>query len=64
MERITFKYTGTGDFEDSKDQHDIYFTIEDKDERGLRDYEVCEKFFDFMRAIGFSERNILNYFKE
>ena len=63
MERITFKYSNCYDFKDSDEQTDIVFTMSDKDEIGLKDYEVCEKFMDFIHAVGFSETNVLNYFR-
>ena len=62
MEKIKFTYT----FEDSdcNDERKIVMKKEDEFESGLHDYDVCEMFFDFMRAVGFSEKNVLKYFQE
>jgi hypothetical protein len=36
----------------------------DQADGGLHDYEICEMFVDFMRSAGFSEDNIVKYFRE
>jgi len=62
MEKIKFTYT----FEDPdyNDERKIVMKREDEFEAGLRDRDICEMFFDFMRAVGFSEKNVLKYFQE
>jgi hypothetical protein len=42
----------------------VQLTLGDKDDGGLHDYEVCDMFLDFMRSVGFSEENVLKYFRE
>lgn len=59
MEGIEFKYYFHD--EDGKECKEIFTDLKDN---CLHDYEVCEKFLDFMRSIGFSEANVLNYFRE
>ena len=59
MERIEINYVFRDDPEEEK-----IVTVSKRSETGLHDYEVCEMFMDFMRSVGFSEENIINYFKE
>lgn len=59
MERIEFNYS----FHDTDGEEKI-ITTSKRDEDGLHDYDVCEIFMDFMRSVGFSEENVMNYFKE
>ena len=59
METIEFKYC----FKDGNNDCQEVRTIK-RDENGLHDYDICEMFEDFMRAVGFSERSIMKYFKE
>ena len=61
MEKITFIYEST--FNDT-DLKRIDSVISDKEDCGLRDYDVCQKFEDFMQSVGFSEQNVLGYFRE
>ena len=60
MEKITMIYEGNYD---ENDLTRIEMMVADKEDRGLRDYDVCSKFKDFMNAIGFSENNVLRYFR-
>jgi hypothetical protein len=59
MERIEFNYV----FRDG-DNEEKLITVSKREEDGLRDYDICEMFMDFMRSVGFSEVNIHNYFNE
>ena len=59
MEHIEFRYN----FKD-KDNEMKEIRVAKKAEDGLHDYEVCDIFMDFMRSVGFSEANILRYFRE
>lgn len=61
MERISFTYSFT---DEDGEEHMISASKRDKNNEGIRDYEVCEMFEDFMRAVGFSENNVLKYFQE
>ena len=56
MERISFHYVFEDDEEEKVVQHNK------NDEGGLKDYDICEMFLDFMRSVGFSENNIFKYF--
>ena len=58
METIEFKYG----FRDGNEVKEI--NVCKKDEDGLHDYDICEMFFDFMRSIGFSEENVIKYFRD
>ncbi len=58
MEHIEFRYF----FDENDEEREI--TAKKHSEGGLRDYEVCEMFLDFMRSIGFSEENVFKYFNE
>ena len=59
MERIEFNYV----FRD-EDNEEKMVTASKREECGLHDYDVCELFLDFIRSVGFSESNVINYFKE
>ena len=59
MERIEINYV----FRDGPEEEKMV-TVAKRAEEGLQDYEVCDMFMDFMRSVGFSEENIINYFKE
>ena len=61
MERINFTYMFT---DENGEERMISASKCDKNNEGIRDYEVCEMFEDFMRAVGFSENNVLKYFQE
>lgn len=58
MEAIEFRYCFT---DEDKEGTEIRVVIKNKD--GLHDDEVCEKFEEFMRAVGFSDQNVVNYFR-
>lgn len=60
MERIEFSYH----FDDANypDEKCVVLSKRDKHGEGLQDYDICEMFLDFMRAAGFSEKNIFKYF--
>ncbi len=58
MERIEINYVFRNDSEEEK-----MVTVAKRAETGLQDYDVCEMFMDFMRSVGFSEENIIKYFK-
>ena len=58
MERIEFSYV----FRDGTDREKVISTSK-RDEDGLHDRDICEIFLDFMRSAGFSEENVLKYFK-
>lgn len=60
MERINFTYFFT---DDDGEEHMISTSRKDIDDVGLRDEDICAMFFEFMRAVGFSENNVLRYFK-
>jgi hypothetical protein len=57
-EYVEFSYS----FHDSKDgaEHHVRSS---KRKESLTSTELCEMFLDFMRAAGYSESNIFNYFK-
>ena len=59
MEAIEFRYV----FKDN-DQvaHEVRSVRKDKNDEGLRGTDICEMFMDFMRSVGFSEQNIIDYF--
>lgn len=59
MERITFHYV----LED-KDGEEKFLRCHKRDENGLKDYDICEMFLDFMRSVGFSENNVFKYFSK
>ena len=59
MERINFTYLFT---DENGEERMISASKRDQNDEGLRDYDVCEMFEDFMRAVGFSEKNVTNYF--
>ena len=62
MERIEFSYH----FDDANypDEKCIVVSKRDKNGEGLRDYDICEMFLDFMCSVGFSEQNIFKYFNK
>lgn len=64
MERIKFIYERDDEFKEDTETIDICMELKDKDEEGLRDYDVCEMFDRFMSAIGFSEENVWKYFND
>ena len=57
MERISFQYVL-----DDNDGEEKFVRCNRNDEDGLKDYDICEMFLDFMESVGFSESNILRYF--
>lgn len=61
MERVKFVF----EFDDVDDNRTDNKLIEREIqvEGGLKDYEICEAFLDFMNSAGYSEENIWNYFK-
>lgn len=64
MERIEFRYNRHDEFDSSDEGQEITFIIKDKDNVGIHDYDVCGKFVDFMRAVGYSERSVIDYFNQ
>ena len=58
-EYVEFSYS----FHDPEDgaEHQIRSS---KRKESLTSTELCEMFLDFMRAAGYTEYNIFNYFKE
>ena len=64
MERIKFKYLRTDDYDDSNTTGNVKMDIQDKNDCGLLIGEVCETFVHFMEAVGFTENQVLDYFKE
>ena len=58
MERIEFTYVFDEDGEEKTVRHCKC------DKNGVRDYDICEMFLDFMRSVGFSEENVFRYFNE
>ena len=59
MECIEFRYCFKDGDTECREIKDIK-----RNEDGLHDWEVCEMFLDFMRSVGFSEKNIYKYFSE
>ena len=60
MEKVTMIYEGS---REEGELTRIEMSLADKDDFGLRSLDVCERFMDFMDAIGFSRESILNYFE-
>lgn len=58
MEKVKMIY----EFANGDDKQTI--EVEHSIDACLHDYDVCEMFEDFMRAIGFSEENTMKYFRE
>ena len=63
MEKITFTYRHCAEFKEDTEIKTIEMNIQDHDDNGLTTPNVCECFADFMRSVGFSERNIREYFQ-
>lgn len=59
MERILFQYVLENNSGEEK-----FVQCNRNDEDGLKDYDICEMFLDFMESVGFSEDNIFRYFNE
>lgn len=59
MEQIKLIYLFGAD----EDKREINFS-QTSDDMGLNGSEICEMFFDFMQAVGFSKENVLKYFRE
>lgn len=59
MERVNFTYY----FEDEEGQEQMVSSSQ-KEKNGLYAREVCELFLNFMCAAGFSEQNVLDYFRK
>jgi len=57
MENIEFKYR-------FKDEDEIDEIRVNKKMDVIHDYDLCEMFMDFVRSIGYSEENVLKYFRE
>ena len=57
MENIEFKYR----FKDGDETDEIRIN---KKMDIIHDYDLCEMFMDFVRSIGYSEENVLKYFRE
>lgn len=57
MENIEFKYR----FKDEDETDEIRIN---KKMDVIHDYDLCEMFMDFVRSIGYSEENVLKYFRE
>ena len=57
-ERVRFSYT----FRDEDDGM-IHKVVSLKEKDSVTAPEICEMFLDFMKAAGYSEENILEYFK-
>ena len=57
-ERVRFSYT----FKDEDDGM-IHKVISLKEKDSVTASEICEMFLDFMKAAGYSEENIFEYFK-
>jgi hypothetical protein len=64
MDKIEFRYFSRNDFSDNEECNEICFALNDKDGMGINSYTICEKFMDFMRAVGYSERNVIDYFSQ
>ena len=62
MERIKMVYTFDDDSTEITEERHIEMKQEAAE--GLRDYNICELFVDFMRACGFSEENVWKYFRD
>jgi len=58
MEYIKFEYR----FYD-EDTHTNYENKVEKSNEMIRADEICEMFMEFMRAAGYSEENVVRYFK-
>lgn len=61
MERIKFIYTYNDT--DNEQTDECRIEMETKNSDGIHGPEVCEVFENFMRAVGFSEDTVVNYFK-
>lgn len=59
METIKLTYN----FDGSSIGETKNITLTKTDEHGIHDYEVCELFMDFMKSAGYSEENIIKWFK-
>ena len=60
MEKIEMRYV----FEDDKGiVKEVNMCASDKDDSGLNGHEICEMFEEFMQSAGFSERNVVDYFR-
>ena len=59
MERIEFSYVFRDGDEDEK-----MVTATKRNEDGLCATDVCEMFLDFMNSVGFSEKNVFDFFRE
>ena len=64
MDKVEFRYFSRNDFPDTEDCNEICFAVNDKKGMGITSYTLCEKFMDFMRAVGYSEQNVIDYFKQ
>ena len=60
MEKIEMKYVFKNDDGIVKE---VNMCASDKDDSGVHSYEICEMFEEFMRSAGFSERNVVDYFR-
>ena len=58
-ERVRFSYTFT-----DEDDGMVHKIVSLKDKDSITATEVCEMFLDFMRAAGYSEDNVFNYFNK
>ena len=59
MEAIEFRYV----FKDNDQAaHEVRSVRKDKNDEGLHGTDICEMFMDFMRSVGFSEQNVIDYF--
>lgn len=59
MEEIKFKYT----YSDNEEENVI--CMEDSKKVGSLDvFDMCEKFLNFMVAVGFSRESVKKYFRE
>lgn len=60
MEKIEMRYV----FKDDKEMvKEVNMCASDKDDSGLNGYDICEMFEEFMRSAGFSERTVVDYFR-
>ena len=61
METIEFRYVFREGNEDNESVHEVESVKRAKN--GLSCDKICEMFVDFMISAGFSEDNILDYFR-
>lgn len=58
MEKVKFTYS----FNDGESQIKEVVLAKEMEE-GLKDFDICEMFLDFMKAAGYCEENVFKYFR-